>query len=131
MRLFLPDQTQAVYSFPEGVTLVGVDQHLHGDQLQVDLFWFGETLIDVAHNTYFTAYVHLVDETHTRLAGSDVVLDQAPRTPLSVFGSQHIITLPPGLTPGEYSLVIGLYQGKEGEVINGSAVLLQNKCERC
>lgn len=129
MTVAVSDRANVIYRFPEGITLLGLEEQIRDGALQVDLFWVGKTLVTVDGDAHYTAYVHLVDQARNRLTGSDMLLPAQQGAKLSIFQSQHSMALPPNLSTGLYSLVIGLYHFEDGELVNGHAVLLEHVIE--
>lgn len=125
MSLNIPRST-AIYSFPEGPWLLGVHSQVKQQILAVNLDWQGETQVQPGENLFYTAYVHLLDEQRTRLAGADVLLEAPPHDELGqplVFQSHHLLELPANLLPGNYDLAIGLYHFKADQLVDGHRVL--------
>ncbi|MFN8491948.1 MAG: hypothetical protein U0350_30385 [Caldilineaceae bacterium] len=128
MTLLVPKDSARVYSFPEGITLIGLDQHYQAHTLTVDLFWQGNPVAILGANTHYTAYVHLVDKNGTRLAGADVLLDEKPTESAhsTPFLSHHNIPLARDTAPGPYNLVIGLYHFDKDRLVNGNSAMVEN-----
>lgn len=96
--------------FTGGITLQGDDLRQSGQTLTVTLHW----LADVTVTQSYTAFVHVLDPTGKLVAQHDGQPADG-RFPTSFWrpgdhiADVHVITLPPGLAPGGYSLEIGLY----------------------
>jgi len=79
--------------------------------LEIALAWQAEA----PPGADYTAFVHLVDAQGQRRTGTDVLLGGEEGHPTSQWevGAQattrHLIPLPADITPGEYQLVVGLY----------------------
>ncbi|HEC22348.1 MAG TPA: phospholipid carrier-dependent glycosyltransferase [Chloroflexi bacterium] len=81
-----------------------------GSTLLLTLYWAPGGPLDAA----YTVFVHLVDESGEIIAQGDAP-PRGGRYPSTVweagdrFPDPHLITLPPDLPPGEYYLLVGLY----------------------
>jgi hypothetical protein len=82
-----------------------------GESVQVDLFW--RSLADVS--TDYSVFTHLVDASHNLVAQDDAWPDRFG-FPTSIWSpgdarhDQYRLLLSPGLKPGIYTLVAGLYE---------------------
>lgn len=99
----------------ETIQLIGYDPTLTGDRLDLTLFW--QAVARPAQD--YTAFVHLLDPEGSLVAQSDVtpangLFPTASWQPGAVVLSYHSLQLPPGLDPGRYSLLAGLYQPTDG-----------------
>jgi hypothetical protein len=106
--------------------LVGYDQSpasaRPGETLTITLYWQPQS--EIKRN--YTSYVHLVDETGRGITQSDHQLGGAyyPTSlwrPGEMLRDRHVLTIPPGATPGVYRLVVGMYQYPSLEPLGGSA----------
>jgi hypothetical protein len=119
----IDDLPQAFISHPiefdQGITLLGYEaqrEHAAGHPLCVTLYWQAETAVE----DDYTAFLHL--------AAPDGFL-QAQRDTAPAFGfyptsqwqtgqivaDMHCLQLPPGLVPGQYDLLAGLYNPDNGQ----------------
>jgi hypothetical protein len=122
MILRIPKNSPYIYNFPEGLTFLGTDLQPMSNSLEIDLFWQGNTVADLDNNTHYTAYVHLVDDRNSRLAGYDVLLES---NLLEAFVSHHKIVLPGDILPGKYGLAIGLYHFQNDHLVPGSSIIVE------
>lgn len=115
----IPDQTVAL-TYGDALTITGYDQSQTNDQVRVTLYWKAETP-SIEHT--YTSYVHLVDASGT---GRGQGQDHPPGglyyptnlwRPGEILRDVHTITLPPDLSPGEYTLIAGLYRQPQPGVI--------------
>jgi len=108
-----PDHSQRV-SLSEEVLLIGYDQEPHGphpgEELRLTLYWQTQRELEGV----YSSFVHLVDEGGQGVAGSD----QQPGgafyptdlwRPGEILRDEHVITVPPGTSPGRYRLLVGMY----------------------
>jgi hypothetical protein len=129
MSLALPP-TPACYTFPEGPTLLSINYRVKLGFLYIDLDWQGETQVAPGVNQFYTAYVHLLDQQHSRLAGTDVLLAQATAKadkPATPFQSHHVIELPVNLAAGRYDLAVGLYHFEHDQLVPGHGVIAEQR----
>jgi hypothetical protein len=108
-----PDHSQRV-SLSEEVLLLGYDQEPQtlqpGEELHVTLYWQTQKELEGV----YSSFVHLVDEGGQRVAGSDQQPGGAfyPTDlwhPGEILRDEHVFTVPPGTSPGEYRLLVGMY----------------------
>ena len=122
--LYLSKDLPTIYQFPEGLTLLGIQQQQKGNQLLLTLFWQGNPLVDLGTQLHYTAYVHLVDSQQMRISGYDVELQPLAGQRLdAVFSTEHYLKMPSDFTPTKYNLVIGLYYLDHEALIDGSSIL--------
>ena len=107
-------QNRLGISFEEGISLSGYDL-VPGDPIRLTLHWKA----DRRPSQDYTVFVHLLDENGDWLAGAD-----AP--PVNGFyptalwqaddrvDDRHLLTVPPDLPPGRYSVLVGLYDPVTG-----------------
>jgi len=98
----------------DGITLLGYDLDplaaRPGDSLQLSLNWLA---VNKPSEDY-TVFVHLVDENGNQVTGADSppVYGDYP-TGMWQAGDgivdEHILQIPAGVQPGDYQLVVGLY----------------------
>lgn len=95
------------------ITLVGLSAEptLSTDgsnQLAVDLVWQPTARV----SSSYKAFVHLLDSAGTIIAQSDAIPGGNGTNrwlPTEVILDRHLLTLPPETAPGDYQLVVGLY----------------------
>jgi hypothetical protein len=112
-----PDQPTQLH-FADTLSLIGYDQAQTDDQLVVTLYW--EVIAD-SISTDYTSFVHLVDNAGSGLAQHDappggVYYPTSLWQPGEVLRDQHALNLPASLSPGEYTLVAGLYRQVNGQL---------------
>lgn len=124
--LYVPNNWHGVADFPEGLRLLDYSIERAGGNVAVDLFWLGETQPDPAADSFYTAYVHLLDTTGERVAGFDVLLERNEHNslPEDVLRSHHVLQPPPGNVNGPFSLAVGLYQLTDAGLIPGTSITL-------
>lgn len=102
------------------VRLLGYDQSPHslrpGQELQVNLYWQAQRRLQ----KNFVSYVHLVDEAGNGITQSDHVPGEVyyPTSlwrPGETLRDNHLLTLPQGLPPGNYRLLVGMYDSESHE----------------
>ncbi len=95
------------------ITLVGLSAEptLSTDgsnQIAVDLVWQPAARV----NSSYKAFVHLIDSAGTIIAQSDAIPGGNGTNrwlPTEVILDRHLLTLPPEVAPGDYQLIVGLY----------------------
>jgi hypothetical protein len=104
--------------FGEALNLEGVRWHVDKDAVRLTLRWSATSYVDVD----YTVFVHLV-----ATAGSGEALAQGDAPPLDgrwptsmwlpgiALDDHHTVPLPDDLPPGEYRLVVGLYDPATGQ----------------
>lgn len=127
----LPDSIQSIMQLPpqaavqeaawkDGVQLLGYtfsDAHVSpGQTLDVTLYWRPR---EVPEEDY-TVFVHLVDEEGQLVAQHDARpgrgrFPTATWRPGQLIADRHPLEIPLNMTPGDYTLIIGLYQLQNGE----------------
>ena len=87
------------------------------DEAEVELVWKGDTTVPQNPGEHVTAYVHLLDANHNRIAGEDILLapEAAPVCADELFASRHDLAVPADLAPGDYGLAVGLYYFQQDE----------------
>lgn len=118
-------------NFDGKITLLGatIDGNLFapGDIIQISLFWSAEAPLDQRYKTF----IHLVDDNGVIVAqqDSEPVGGMAPTTawqPGEIIRDNQGVLLPADLEPGEYDLLVGLYElddpGKRLPVQNAAGV---------
>ncbi len=105
---------KAAMPFEYGITLVGFDLSVN-DALDLILYW--QTTQAIPGD--FTVFIHLVDGQGGRITQADAPpLDNDWPTsmwlPGQTFADERRIALPPRLTPGRYTVRLGLYEPVSG-----------------
>lgn len=127
--LYLPAARPDSTTFANDLTLVAVEPTLKArDEAEVDLVWTGDTRVPENPGEHVTAFVHLLDANHNRIAGEDVLLasESAPVCPDELFESQHAIPLPDDLAPGDYGLAVGLYYFQQDQIVPVGSITLDH-----
>lgn len=115
-----PEQIQPLnVDFNRQITLTGyfLSQPLvAGDLLNLTLFWQANTPVNVD----FTVFVQVMDSGNTIVAQNDTKPQNGfYPTPYWQPGEQvldsHVVYLPPDLPPGQYDLLVGLYEADSGQ----------------
>lgn len=129
--LYVPNRWHGVADFPEGLRLLDYSVKTEGANLLVDLFWIGETRPAPSEESFFTAYVHLIDAAGERVAGYDVLLERGDDNsfPEDVLRSHHVLEPPQSPAGGPLSLSVGLYQLTDSGLIPGASVVLTDTVE--
>lgn len=102
--------------FGERIMLLGYDQELLDDGLDLTLYWRAERPLD----QNWTVFVHLVDSAGTLVAQRDSQ-PRDGRYPTSVWDQgevvddRHFLALPSDLSNGVYQVVVGLYSIESNE----------------
>ena len=104
----------------EGIFFLGYDlpvtQLRSGQTLPLTLYWTAQRNI----STSYTAFVHLLDENSMVRSQRDNIPVGGTRpttgwAPGEIITDGYELSLPRQLSPGEYRLEIGLYEGRSGE----------------
>jgi 4-amino-4-deoxy-L-arabinose transferase-like glycosyltransferase len=118
MAVRQPEQ-QVDFLFGDEIRLVGYDipeeEGTAGGTLAFTLFWQREGQVERP----YTVFTHLVDETGTLVAQQDnwPVQGQWPPTcwqERETVVDEYQMVLPQGLRPGQYTLLVGLYDARDG-----------------
>jgi len=114
-----PDQPVSL-TYADQLTLRGYDQIQSQKAITVTLYWQAET-VSLAHD--YTSYVHLIDANgQGKAQGQDhppggVFYPTSLWQPGETLRDFHTIPIPSTLSPGEYTLIAGLYrQPKPGTI---------------
>jgi len=106
--------------FGEAITLLGYNLHDEevepGQILRVTLFWKADDLVEEDYKVF----IHLLDAQGQVLAQHDSrpVGGSRPTTGWlvgEIIPDNHGVFIPWGMSPGEYQLVIGMYEPQTGE----------------
>ena len=103
------------FSFGPAIRLIGYESTLADGTLKLTLYWQATASPDQT----LTAFVHLLDAAGGLIAQSDVppangLFPTSVWQPGDVVPSFHTLQLTPGLDPGSYALVAGLYEATSG-----------------
>jgi hypothetical protein len=109
---------ETAVTFAEGIRLTGYDmgEAAAGEKLPVTLYWQGEGGVELP----YTVFIHLVDEAGALVAQQDnwPVQGQWPPTCWrdgEVVVDEYELGLPEGMRPGQYTLLVGMYDADGGE----------------
>jgi 4-amino-4-deoxy-L-arabinose transferase-like glycosyltransferase len=111
--------TRLDVAFAEGITLLGYAwgeaTAVSGQSIPLTLFWQA----DASPSQDFTVFVQLLDANRIWLAGADAppVNNFYPTTLWlagDVVDDTHVLTIPADLPPGQYPILLGLYQPENG-----------------
>ncbi len=113
-----PAANKTRVDFGAQVFLLGYDlsknEAVPGDNIWVTAYWKAQHILDINYQVF----VHLLDEDGKLVAQSDKLNPgdfPTKRWPLDKYvRDQHQIALPETLSPGEYSLSVGLWVAEEG-----------------
>jgi 4-amino-4-deoxy-L-arabinose transferase-like glycosyltransferase len=99
------------------VRLLGYDSNVGAAELKVTLYWQASA---AEMDTSYTVFVHLVDEAGQVRAQRDSVpgggaLPTTGWLPGEVIADEYAIPLPPQMPPGEYTIVVGMYDAASGQ----------------
>ena len=113
-----PVETPLSAVFESRVALLGYDYGgaKEGDSLHFTLYWKSLGRID----TDYTVFVHLLDKEGNLRAQGDYppvhgIFPTSQWQPGDVVRDERVVALPPDLPPGDYSLIIGLYDPGNGQ----------------
>jgi hypothetical protein len=114
-RIQRPD-TPPIALFDQGIQLHSYSYEVSDDSLTVTMIWSATEPV----SDDYTIFTHLIDAQGTLIAQSD----GPPREgywptshwqPGEAVDSRHVIPLPNALPPGEYTLLVGMYNPQTGE----------------
>ena len=119
LRLFqVPAELQQIsgVSFEDQIALVGCQVVSDGNTVRVKLAWQAQKdgLPD------YTVFVQLLNAAHERVAGVDTpplkgVWPTSRWVKNEVVADGYLLTMPPGLSPGAYQVIVGFYQAGSGQ----------------
>lgn len=103
------------------VQIINADKN----RVTVDLTWNGSpSVYDEKRSNFYTAYVQVVDENLSRIAGSDIQIDPNNIQVMDETGfkQRFEISLPADVPVGTYGLKIGIYFFENGNLVDISSV---------